>query len=121
NAFRDLADNPDTPDSMADDKTLPINALVVAGGVAANQAIRLRLTSLCASHNVPFVAPAAALCTDNGAMIAWAGAQRLATGLVATAPSDDPAYVEPVMARPRWPLDEAAEPLSGSGKRGARV
>ena len=51
---------------------------------------------------MPFVAPPPALCTDNAAMIAWAGAERLAAGLVT-----DP----DLPARPRWPLDEAAEPM----------
>lgn len=67
--------------------------LVVAGGVAANQTIRDRLNDLPAR----FVAPPLKLCTDNGAMIAWAGLERLALGL--TDPLD-------LMARARWPLDE---------------
>jgi N6-L-threonylcarbamoyladenine synthase len=59
-----------------------------------------------------FVAPPIGLCTDNGAMIAWAGAERLAAGLVT-----DP----DLPARPRWPLDETAEPMGGGGKRGPRA
>jgi N6-L-threonylcarbamoyladenine synthase len=86
-------------------------ALVVAGGVAANAVIRARLETLCGRAGLPFVAPPGELCTDNGAMIAWAGAERLAAGIVT-----DP----DLPARPRWPLDEAAEPMVGSGKRGAR-
>ena len=81
-------------------------ALVVAGGVAANQAIRGALADLAAAHGLPFVAPPMWLCTDNGAMIAWAGLERLATGDV-----DD----LNAPARPRWPLDPAAEAVRGAG------
>ncbi|MCP1469929.1 N6-L-threonylcarbamoyladenine synthase [Sphingobium sp. OAS761] len=83
-----------------------VTALVVAGGVAANQPIRAALESLAAAHNLPFVAPPLWLCTDNAAMIAWAGAERHAAGLV-----DDLT----VPARPRWPLDPAAEKARGAG------
>jgi N6-L-threonylcarbamoyladenine synthase len=75
------------------------HALVVAGGVAANQAIRARLAAVAAEAGFRFVAPPARLCADNGVMIAWAGAERLALGL--TDPLDAPAL-------PRWPLDTAA-------------
>ncbi len=81
-------------------------ALVVAGGVAANTAIRSALQSLAARHGLRFVAPPLWLCTDNAAMIAWAGAERFAAGL--TDPLDVP-------ARPRWPLDPAAEAVRGAG------
>ncbi|MGQ0590703.1 MAG: tRNA (adenosine(37)-N6)-threonylcarbamoyltransferase complex transferase subunit TsaD [Sphingosinicella sp.] len=81
-------------------------ALVVAGGVAANQAIRGALTSLAASHDLPFVAPPLWLCTDNAAMIAWAGALRFERGLVDGL--DAP-------ARARWPLDPDAEKARGAG------
>lgn len=81
-------------------------AFVVAGGVAANQTIRSALASLAADHGRPFVAPPLWLCTDNGAMIAWAGAERFALGLV------DPLDVA---ARPRWPLDPDAEAVRGAG------
>jgi N6-L-threonylcarbamoyladenine synthase len=81
-------------------------AFVVAGGVAANGAIRAALTDLAARHDKRFVAPPLWLCTDNGAMIAWAGAERFAAGL-----TDDLA----VAARPRWPLDPAAEAVRGAG------
>jgi N6-L-threonylcarbamoyladenine synthase len=83
-----------------------ISALVVAGGVAANSAIRTALERLAADHGVPFVAPPMWLCTDNAAMIAWAGAERYAAGM-----TDDLT----VPARPRWPLDPAAEKARGAG------
>jgi N6-L-threonylcarbamoyladenine synthase len=81
-------------------------ALVVAGGVAANGAIRSALTALAASRGLPFVAPPLWLCTDNAAMIAWAGALRFEAGL--TDGLDAP-------ARARWPLDPAAEKARGAG------
>ena len=81
-------------------------ALVVAGGVAANQAIRSALADLAARDGRAFTVPPAWLCTDNAAMIAWAGAERFAAGL--TDPLDAP-------ARARWPLDEAAEKVRGAG------
>ncbi|MDX2209255.1 MAG: tRNA (adenosine(37)-N6)-threonylcarbamoyltransferase complex transferase subunit TsaD [Sphingopyxis sp.] len=81
-------------------------AFVVAGGVAANGAIRAALTGLAAAHALPFVAPPLWLCTDNGAMIGWAGAERLAAGL--TDGLETP-------ARPRWPLDPHAETVRGAG------
>jgi len=75
------------------------NALVAAGGVAANQAIRAVLQQLAAEAGTTLVAPPMELCTDNGAMIAWAGAERLALGLTDTLD---------VAPRARWPLDEIA-------------
>ena len=81
-------------------------ALVVAGGVAANGAIRSALGDLAAREGRRFSVPPAWLCTDNAAMIAWAGAERLAAGL--TDPLDAP-------ARARWPLDERAEKVRGAG------
>ncbi|RVT43644.1 tRNA (adenosine(37)-N6)-threonylcarbamoyltransferase complex transferase subunit TsaD [Sphingobium algorifonticola] len=83
-----------------------VTALVVAGGVAANQAIRGALAGLAAAYDLPFVAPPLWLCTDNGAMIAWAGAERFALGL-----TDGLDFA----ARPRWPLDPDAQAARGAG------
>jgi len=79
---------------------------VAAGGVAANKALRSMLVDLSAKSGFTFHAPPLALCTDNGAMIAWAGAERLAQGLV-----DD--LAAPV--KPRWPLDPSAAKATGAG------
>ncbi|HTM77948.1 MAG TPA: tRNA (adenosine(37)-N6)-threonylcarbamoyltransferase complex transferase subunit TsaD [Devosia sp.] len=70
--------------------------LVVAGGVAANRAIAAALQTVCAEHGATLTVPPIALCTDNGAMVAWAGAERFALGVA------DPLET---VARPRWPLD----------------
>jgi len=86
--------------------------LAVAGGVAANGMIRDGLQTLCADLNVAFTAPPLALCTDNAAMIAYAGLTRLAVGDI-----DDLT----LSARPRWPLDQSATPMLGSGKKGAKA
>jgi len=75
-------------------------AVVVAGGVAANGAIRESLARFCAQAGLRLIAPPQHLCTDNGAMIAWAGIERLRLGL-----TDDLA----APARPRWPLDPKVE------------
>lgn len=92
--------------AIALEKCSGVTALVVAGGVAANGAVRSALETLAADHNLPFVAPPLWLCTDNAAMIGWAGAERFAAGL--TDPLDVP-------ARPRWPLDPEAEKVRGAG------
>jgi N6-L-threonylcarbamoyladenine synthase len=90
----------------------PPMALCVAGGVAANAAIRAMLETVSARAGVPFLAPPLRLCTDNAAMIAWAGIEQLRAGI---APSPD------FVARPRWPLDDTAVAMLGSGKKGAKA
>jgi N6-L-threonylcarbamoyladenine synthase len=74
-------------------------ALVIAGGVAANDAVRASLGAVAAANGLPMVAPPPRFCTDNAVMVAWAGAQRLRLGLA------DPLDHAP---RPRWPLEEMA-------------
>jgi N6-L-threonylcarbamoyladenine synthase len=89
--------------------------LVVAGGVAANRAVRAGLSALASRQGFSFDSPPLELCTDNAAMIALAGAERLALGL--TDSLDVP-------ARPRWPLDEAAarlRPTHFAGRKGAKA
>lgn len=86
--------------------------LVVAGGVAANAVLRASLASVSAEAGYELLVPPAALCTDNAAMVAWTGAERLARGLV------DGLDVE---ARARWPLDANATPALGAGKQGAKA
>jgi tRNA N6-adenosine threonylcarbamoyltransferase len=81
-------------------------ALVAAGGVAANAEIRKALGELATMVNAPLVVPPAELCTDNGAMIAWAGAERLALGLT------DGLDVAP---RARWLLSDVVKPAKPSG------
>ncbi|MEM7178892.1 MAG: tRNA (adenosine(37)-N6)-threonylcarbamoyltransferase complex transferase subunit TsaD [Pseudomonadota bacterium] len=85
--------------------------LAVAGGVAANRALRAELEERAHEHGFRLVAPPLKLCTDNGAMIAWAGLERFEAGNVSGN----------VTPRPRWPLDETAAPLLGSGKKGAKA
>ncbi|MSO96893.1 MAG: tRNA (adenosine(37)-N6)-threonylcarbamoyltransferase complex transferase subunit TsaD [Rhodospirillaceae bacterium] len=81
-------------------------ALVVSGGVAANTALRAGLQDIAATAGLDFIAPPLKLCTDNAAMIAWAGIERLRKGLM------DPLDFKP---RPRWPLDAHAAPAIGAG------
>jgi N6-L-threonylcarbamoyladenine synthase len=90
----------------------PPSALVVAGGVGANRAIRRALMRLSGEAGLRLAVPPPALCTDNGTMIAWAGAERLALGL--TNELD-------FAARARWPLDANATPAIGSGRLGAKA
>ncbi|MGE3872329.1 MAG: tRNA (adenosine(37)-N6)-threonylcarbamoyltransferase complex transferase subunit TsaD [Parvibaculaceae bacterium] len=80
--------------------------LVVAGGVAANRKLKSTFETLAARHGFGLIVPPAHLCTDNAAMVAWAGAERLACGLAD--PLDAP-------ARARWPLDPAAQRMTGAG------
>jgi N6-L-threonylcarbamoyladenine synthase len=80
--------------------------LVVAGGVAANRRLKETFESLCARHGFGLIVPPAHLCTDNAAMVAWAGAERLARGLT------DPLDTE---AKARWPLDPQARRMTGAG------
>ena len=87
-------------------------ALAVAGGVAANKALRARLETVSAEAGVQFLAPPLRLCTDNAAMIAWAGIERFRLSL-----HDG----MDLSARPRWPLDQTAPALIGSGKKGAKA
>ncbi|MFN3991837.1 MAG: tRNA (adenosine(37)-N6)-threonylcarbamoyltransferase complex transferase subunit TsaD [Tabrizicola flagellatus] len=86
--------------------------LAVAGGVAANKTIRAMLETVSEQAGLPFLAPPLRLCTDNAAMIAWAGIERMRAGL-----ENPPDFV----ARPRWPLDQTAPALLGSGKKGAKA
>ncbi len=86
--------------------------IVVAGGVGAYQAFRAALTTVAEEAGVGFTAPPLKLCTDNGAMIAYAGLERFALG-----ESDDMT----LQARPRWPLDKKSAPMIGSGKKGAKA
>ena len=92
----------------------PFPALVVAGGVAANRTVRAALEAFAAKHAMHFTAPPLALCTDNAAMIAWAGCERLAAEgwQPGAAFAGDPLDF---LARPRWPLDPAAETVRGAG------
>ena len=101
-----LADRTERAIALFLDRYPEGKTLVVAGGVAANSALRRRLTELTANAGLDFVAPPLSLCTDNGAMIAWAGLERLKAGLV------DALDFAP---RPRWPLDPAAVPVRGAG------
>lgn len=95
-----LARNPDRP------------VIAVAGGVAANSAIRSGLETVSRDCGVEFAAPPLALCTDNAAMIAWAGLELDAIGEIG---------LDPLVARPRWPLDSRQPSLLGSGKKGPKA
>lgn len=99
-AARALADTPQA------------TSFAVAGGVAANAVLRTRLTQVADAAGVSFLAPPLALCTDNAAMIAFAGLLALEAGETSDMT---------LAARPRWPLDRAAAPLIGSGRKGAKA
>jgi N6-L-threonylcarbamoyladenine synthase len=87
-------------------------AFAVAGGVAANAVLRSALMRVCDAEGVRFVAPPLHLCTDNAAMIAWAGIEHYRDGHVDGLD---------LGARPRWPLDQTAPAMIGSGKRGSKA
>lgn len=78
------------------------NGLVIGGGVASNSSIRLALTRLCAEIGLRFISPPPKFCSDNGAMIAWAGLERYRLGMM-----DDLDFAP----KPRWPLDQLASSL----------
>jgi len=89
-----------------------VAGFAVAGGVAANTAIRSALEAVCSDLGAAFVAPPMTLCTDNGAMIAYAGLELYRAGK-----RDDMGMT----ARPRWPLDKVSAAMLGSGKKGAKA
>ncbi len=89
-----------------------MTGFAVAGGVAANATIRARLMAVAEAAGVAFIAPPLRLCTDNAAMIAWAGIERFRLG------HRDGLDLS---ARPRWPLDQSATPMLGAGKKGAKA
>ncbi|WP_104493584.1 tRNA (adenosine(37)-N6)-threonylcarbamoyltransferase complex transferase subunit TsaD [Paracoccus denitrificans] len=90
----------------------PAPVLAAAGGVAANQTLRTALQAVAAEAGATFLAPPLRLCTDNAAMIAWAGIEAYEAG---RRDGMD------LAARPRWPLDQRAAPMLGAGKRGAKA
>ena len=92
--------------------TMAQRRLVIAGGVAANQRLRAGLEAVASDHGWSVHVPPVSLCGDNAAMIAWAGAERLALGLT------DPLDFAP---RARWPLDAEAIPALGHGRQGAKA
>ena len=94
------------------DQNPVLRSFAVAGGVAANGPVRTALQGLCAKLDTAFIAPPLALCTDNAAMIAYAGIELLRLGH-----TDDMT----LSARPRWPLDTHSPALLGSGKKGAKA
>jgi N6-L-threonylcarbamoyladenine synthase len=98
--------------ALAGVASLRPTALAAAGGVAANGTIRAQLEAISGKAGIAFLAPPLRLCTDNAAMIAWAGIEWLKAGLP---------IPTTFLARPRWPLDEAAPALLGSGKKGAKA
>ncbi|MEM7214619.1 MAG: tRNA (adenosine(37)-N6)-threonylcarbamoyltransferase complex transferase subunit TsaD [Pseudomonadota bacterium] len=89
-----------------------ITKLVVAGGVAANREVRTNLEKVSAEANLELIAPPLDLCTDNAAMIAWAGLERFERG---------EASKLDLSPRSRWPLDEESASIVGAGRKGAKV
>ncbi|MDG2340265.1 MAG: tRNA (adenosine(37)-N6)-threonylcarbamoyltransferase complex transferase subunit TsaD [Paracoccaceae bacterium] len=87
-------------------------SLAVAGGVASNQALRTALLGVCSEFECSFSAPPLKLCTDNAAMIAYAGIEKFALGEI---------DAMDLTARPRWPLDQKSPSMIGSGKKGAKA
>ena len=88
-----------------------VQTVAVCGGVAANRTICRALLAECERHAVRFIAPDPAYCTDNGAMIAWAGIERIRAEV---------RYDPDLQARPRWPLDAVSTPILGYGKKGPK-
>ena len=101
-----LADRTGNAIAVFKDRHPAAEILVVAGGVAANKALRERLSTVAERAGMRLIAPPPRLCTDNGAMIAWAGVERLQLGL-----TDEMDFAP----RPRWPLDPTAPPAIGAG------
>lgn len=97
---------------LTEDQLGPEKHLVIAGGVAANRRLREALSRLAEASGFRLHAPPIALCGDNAAMVAWAGAERLVRGHVDSLD---------VPARARWPLDQIAEPVLGRGRLGAKA
>ena len=89
-----------------------LTGFAVAGGVAANQTLRIGLSDVAGEFDLPFVAPPLKYCTDNAAMIAWAGSELLRSGVTSDMT---------LAARPRWPLDTTQPSMLGSGKKGAKA
>jgi N6-L-threonylcarbamoyladenine synthase len=100
-----LVDRTNRAIDMFEDKHGSGRPLVLAGGVAANRTIRTALAGLAARRGMALAAPPVGLCTDNAAMVAWAGIERLAVG---------PADTFDFAPRPRWPLDQA---MAAAGAR----
>ncbi|MEO1774564.1 MAG: tRNA (adenosine(37)-N6)-threonylcarbamoyltransferase complex transferase subunit TsaD [Pseudomonadota bacterium] len=97
---------------MREDQPVLVDPVIaVAGGVAANRTLRSALEGAATAEGFRLIAPPLALCTDNAAMIAYAGGERLMAGQAAEAP----------VPRPRWPLDATAAPMLGAGRKGAKA
>ncbi len=110
-----VADRVRTALKLADEKIGAAGGrhLVVAGGVAANTCLRARLARLVDEMGYVLHVPPVGLCTDNAAMVAWAGAERLVLG--------DHGDTVSITARARWPLDPEATPVLGAGRHGAKA